>query len=209
MISLGKWLNRIYTQRALCTTGQEIGKTYYWNPSDDWDPAGSNAAKYDVRPQSKEDERATGFARLGEIAINVLEQQPLVTDMEPELEDAQFWLPIWNRKYKAHQGKVLLSIQCVPFESVERLPAGSGRKKPNSNPELPKPVGRLSLKLNPFSMLRDIMGDKYYGRTCCCLFMILFIVIAYYMVPVIFANFITDSVAEGVEDATNAGNDNQ
>ena len=45
---------------------------------------------------------------------------------DPDLENNKFWLPVLS-KGEPH-GQVLLSIQLIPSEHVERLPAGDGRK---------------------------------------------------------------------------------
>ena len=50
---------------------------------------------------------------------------------------------------------LLMSVQLVPLQEVEKLPAGFGRSAPNSNPTLPKPTGRLKFSWNPCRMMCD------------------------------------------------------
>ena len=50
-------------------------------------------------------------------------------------------------------GRVQVSIELVPLPMVEIYAAGPGRKEPNQNPVLPKPMGRIAFSLNPCRML--------------------------------------------------------
>jgi hypothetical protein len=90
---------------------------------------------------------------------------------------------------------VLLSIQLVPEEQIKALPAGKGRSSPNTNPELPKPVGRLQFTLNPFKMMLQMVGPKYCNKLkkvfCCCFCTIFCVLLVYYMFPVVLGNWIT------------------
>ena len=74
------------------------------------------------------------------------------------------------------------------------LPAGPGRSDPNTNPTLPKPVGRLRFTLNPFVMMFRLLGPKLCRRISCVLCSFLCVLVLYYMVPVIFANVVTGNV---------------
>jgi len=58
-------------------------------------------------------------------------------------------------------GEVLLSIELLPGDIAEKIPAGLGRSEPNANPELPLPEGRLDpLKmLNPFYAIQACVGS--------------------------------------------------
>lgn len=97
-----------------------------------------------------------------------------------------------------HQGQVMLSIQLVPIDDVERSPAGHGRSEPNSNPPLPKPTGRLTFSLNPCKLLTDVVGAKYIRRVrrvlgcfCCVLLLVL---ILYYTLPVVFGDLVCNNL---------------
>jgi len=192
-ISLARWLKQIYTRRTLSASAKKSSATYYWSPHDAWDPKGGPEKR--PRTQQEEESRIPGLGRLRELAASIIEQQPLLEEEDPELEAAKFWLPVRKRGKNAQQGKVLLSIQLVPAEEAERLPAGKGRREPNTNPTLPKPVGRLKFTLNPFKMLSRLVGPKYCKKLmgyCCCLFcVVLTVLLVYYMTPVVFGNVIT------------------
>jgi hypothetical protein len=56
------------------------------------------------------------------------------------------WLPLTRRKDGADVetvGELLVSIELLPNALAQTLEAGSGRSEPNTNPELPPPVGRF------------------------------------------------------------------
>jgi len=192
-ISLAKWLKQIYTRRTLSTTAKQSNVPYYWNVHDAWDAKGGP----ETRPKTQQEEasKIPGLGRLKELAASIIEQQPLLEEEDPDLEAAKFWLPVRKRNKNTHQGKVLLSIQLVPIEEVDKLPAGKGRREPNTNPTLPKPVGRLKFTLNPFKMLSRLVGPKYcrklMGYCCCLLCIVVTVLLIYYMTPVIFGNVIT------------------
>ena len=127
------------------------------------------------------------------IATVPIELQPLLEEEDPELEAAKFWLKI--RTKGKDVGRLLLSIQLVPVEDVKKFPAGKGRSEPNTNPTLPKPVGRLTFTLNPFTMLSQLIGPEYcwkLKKICCCFFCTLIsVLLIYYMFPVVFGNALT------------------
>ena len=99
------------------------------------------------------------------------------------------------RKAKGHRGKLLVSVQLVPDDLVPHLPAGRGRSDPNTNPTLPKPVGRLQFTLNPFKMLRQLIGPAWCWKLKKLCYMLFCIVVTalliYYMFPVVFGNILT------------------
>ena len=82
-----------------------------------------------------------------------------------------------------------------------RAPAGRGRGEPNTNPTLPKPVGRLKFSLNPFRMLARLIGPKYcrrLQRLCCgTICLVVAVLLIYYMLPVIMSNIITAPITGG------------
>ena len=210
-IDLSKWLKRLYMRRAMGKS--DAGHhPLYWSVDEMRDQihkGGYDAAKGDkqfapMHASDASDEDKGGVSgKLAAVLTDVIkpiieqiiEQQPLISEDDPELEASKFYLPMrtTDNKYKLkHQGKVLLSIQLVPLDKVERYPCGFGRDEPNVNPKLPAPVGRLEFSLNPFKMLYRLIGPKYFNQlagTCCCIFcVILCILLAYYTVPVIFGN---------------------
>ena len=195
-ISLAKWLKQIYTRRAMSANSKGKGAVY-WFAKDNWDLRGGPAA----RPKTDEEEntsRIPGLTKMKNFVSGLIESQPLLGDDDPDLEAAKFWLPVQARGKDKHQGKLLLSIQLVPIEEVEKLAAGRGRSEPNTNPVLPKPVGRLSFTLNPFKMMFRLIGPKYCRKLqgiCCCLCCIMIgALMVYYMFPVVFANLLTGNV---------------
>ena len=194
-IPLAKWLKQTYMRRVLAAAGQG-GATkgpVYWSPKFDWEGTKGEA------PKLATEEKKAGFGRLSEIATGIVEQQPLLDNEDPELEASKFWFDMRNKdKPGTSRGKILLSVQLVPVDNVEQLPAGKGRAEPNKNPVLPKPVGRLQFSLNPFKMLFRLIGPAYFKKlqkVCCCVICtLLSALIIYYMFPVVLGNVVTGNV---------------
>jgi hypothetical protein len=73
---------------------------------------------------------------------------------------------------KKKGGKVLMSIEIVPEQLAKQQNLGLGRRSPNQDPFCPRPTGRMTFSLNPFSMLRQLMGDGLFMKSlcllCCC-----------------------------------------
>jgi len=77
------------------------------------------------------------------------------------------------------QGMLRISLEVLPQELADELVAGEGRADPNANPFLPPPEGRFELSMNPFSIVRQLLGDKLCAKICmliCCVFCISFCV---------------------------------
>jgi hypothetical protein len=95
-------------------------------------------------------------------------------------EDAQ-WIPMFrydpNKHKKVSGGAMLVSMELVPVDLVKTFAAGKGRSAPNA---LPAPTGRISLSLNPFRMIYQIMGPYLYHRICFCLATLLAGFLGYY-----------------------------
>ena len=107
------------------------------------------------------------------------------------VEKAKLWVPLYNATIDEkgqffQRGKLLVSIQLVPEEDKEKLPAGWGRSEPNSNPFLPKPPGRLQFTLNPISLSRQFLGPKLCRKLLRFICYILSLYILFHVLPVIF-----------------------
>lgn len=63
----------------------------------------------------------------------------------------------------------------MPLEIAEASPVGLGRSEPNTAPFLPPPAGRLSIGMDPCSILCALFAE-YPGVVCCicccCCFML-------------------------------------
>jgi len=76
------------------------------------------------------------------------------------------------------QGKLLVSVEILPSELVDRRKNGDGRDEPNSFPLLPPPEGRVDftkMMMNPFYALQTCLGDslaKECGAGCFCVLLI-------------------------------------
>lgn len=84
----------------------------------------------------------------------------------------RFWLDMLHPSYDGIQGKLQFSLEIMPKEAADALPAGVGRSSPNTNPFLPEPDGRFQWSLNPFTILRQLLGDQCLMKLCgvlCCI----------------------------------------
>jgi hypothetical protein len=80
---------------------------------------------------------------------------------------------------KVPGGKVRMTIEVVPEQLAKQQKLGLGRRTPNHDPFCPKPTGRMTFSLNPFSMLRQLMGDGLLLKglcLCCCLLLTMIII---------------------------------
>ena len=165
-----------------------------------WEPASS------LKRQC--DEEGSGLSSLSEVAESFFTGgQSLLIEGDQELEKAKFWLPLVRTKGedgerpKGYDGKnppeLLLSVQLVPECRLPELEAGSGRSEPNTNPVLPKPVGRLQFTINPFAMCFRLLGPRLCNRLMRVFCLLLCILMLYYMLPVVFTNVLTVPVLSG------------
>jgi len=102
----------------------------------------------------------------------ILRKLWLYRETKPKLilrKDAtkRFWLDMRHSEYEGPQGRIQVSMELLTSEEASKFPAGTGRSDPNMNPFLPPPEGRLMWTLNPFSMLRQLLGDKLCAKICC------------------------------------------
>ena len=155
------------------------------------------------------------FARMGvvkekikEVVESLTSGSPPLNAGDPGLDGARFWAPLKCRNEKGEYltdkngkekaARILLSIQLVPQSQVAVLPASAGDHsgEHNKNPELPKPVGRLTFSLNPFTMFAQLFGDQVAGdclRMCCCLIcIVLSVVLGFFMFPAVLGNVVTE-----------------
>jgi len=118
-------------------------------------------------------------------------------EVDPIVEHAKLWVPLETPEAE-FAGKLLVSVQLMPKNKVDKLEAGEGREEPNKNPELPKPVGRLFFTLNPFSICYQFLGPQNCRALQRCLLKIfcalLCAMLLYSLTPVVMGNLITDVI---------------
>lgn len=125
-------------------------------------------------------------------------------DMEWHDEES-FWLPLSAKNDKGvleNNGYVRVRIDVVPAEYAVKNPVGSAREDPNIEPYLPPPVGRMTFSLNPCAMYKQLVGPAARRKICiwlcavvCC---VLFVLIAYYVVPVVIGNTISNWLSSAI-----------
>ena len=92
-------------------------------------------------------------------------------------------------------GKLTVSIELLPLQVANALPAGLGREAPNTNPHLPEPPGRIDWSLFlPLEMCYEILGDNI------CKKLLLITVLAalasaiYFLAPMIISQIVANKV---------------
>jgi hypothetical protein len=137
--------------------------------------SGDNKAVEDDRTQRQAAQETVSVVR-----------EKLGVPKHPQAENAA-WLPIYQMYGKDDEGnkvmlrspeyvgKVLLSVELLPMDVAEAVPAGLGRSDPNINPTLPPPAGRVHFSLNPFYLGYECLGPRMFGNCllCCCLVLLL------------------------------------
>lgn len=108
----------------------------------------------------------------------------------------RFWLDMLHPGFDGVQGKLMFSLEVMPKGVAEKLPAGVGRSDPNSNPYLPDPDGRFQWSLNPFTIIRQLLGDRCMGKVCGLLCCVAIVFILLFKIPDLF----TSAAAEFVSD---------
>ena len=174
----------------------------YWYPfEEDWNTQQQDADAKILSDQQMR-EKLTPFSSLLDAAEEVLSRESLLAyEGDNDLEQAKFWLPLRRPQRETAKlresdargrvPKLLLSVQLVPQDEVERLPAGFGRSVPNSNPTLPKPTGRLKFTLNPVMMLYQLLGPKLCARLSGAVCCVLCVLLLWYLIPIVMGNVIT------------------
>eukprot|EP00485_Elphidium_margaritaceum_P004276 CAMPEP_0202695866 /NCGR_PEP_ID=MMETSP1385-20130828/9321_1 /ASSEMBLY_ACC=CAM_ASM_000861 /TAXON_ID=933848 /ORGANISM="Elphidium margaritaceum" /LENGTH=1764 /DNA_ID=CAMNT_0049351945 /DNA_START=35 /DNA_END=5329 /DNA_ORIENTATION=- len=110
-------------------------------------------------------------------------------------QEKRFWLNMMHTKWPGEvQGKLQVSMELMTSEEAVKFPAGLGRGDPNMNPYLPEPEGRFRFSLNPFAMLKQLLGDKLFYKLCggiCC---IACLAIAIFFGPQLFITFMSNLI---------------
>jgi hypothetical protein len=108
----------------------------------------------------------------------------------PELPENSAWLKCTRLNHETGKyqktGMILASVEIVPRFVVEQRKNGLGRGQPNEFPVLPAPEGRLKLRalLNPFTLLREILGPKACVSVCCLFCFVIFGILVWQLGPV-------------------------
>lgn len=79
-------------------------------------------------------------------------------------------------------GQVMITVELIPKEQADASMVGHGRSEPNTNPNLPPPMGRLSIGLDPCSILWALLTEFPGAVLCCCCCCCLITLLALFMV---------------------------
>ena len=106
--------------------------------------------------------------------------------------EEKFWVPLSRYdstlKQTKEAGKVLISVYILPKELADKQPLGTGRENVNSEPYCPEPEGRIEFSINPFTMLGQLIPEKFRRKIYCIICSIFCIILVIYMAPMIISN---------------------
>lgn len=123
------------------------------------------------------------------LRVNPGEEEPLKF-IEKERDgnlDNTFYLTAFHPEDPEHKKPIYiyLDLRVVPQSFAEMNKVGAARGEPNVEPQLPAPVGRFKLSLNPISMLNQLCGPSLRRKIWCCICCLLCCVIIYYVFPLL------------------------
>ena len=116
-------------------------------------------------------------------------------DLSSEIDfinDTTFTLTTMDKKNK--KIKISLNLNLVTGTDATSNPLGEARNDKNMDPYLGPPVGRLSMSLNPFNMLSQLMGPALWNRVKASLCLILCLVVCIGTLPMVVSNLETEVV---------------
>lgn len=116
-------------------------------------------------------------------------ETPFVFDKD---DNSKFYLTTFSPAdpEKKKPIKIALDLRCVPREYADMNKVGAARGDPNVEPNLPPPEGRITLSLNPFKMLNQLIGAGLRCKIYCCCCCLLVLILIYLLFP-LFASFKT------------------
>jgi hypothetical protein len=95
------------------------------------------------------------------------------------------------------RGLSQISVSVVPKHLAEHHhAAGHGQSKPNQNPYLPPPVGRLKWSFNPCTLIINLFGPVY-GSVLLCLSVLGIVFTVYWYFSIIIAPFASIKTLHG------------
>jgi len=118
-------------------------------------------------------------------------------DLEFHEDGQSFWVKMMAKNDKGQMecnGSVRIQIDVLPRKDADDNRVGEAREEPNCNPYLPLPVGRMSLSLNPFKMLEQMVGPGFRRKLYTFLCIALCCTICIMMIPMIFSNVATSVI---------------
>lgn len=91
-------------------------------------------------------------------------------------------------------GKLRLQIDVLPKAEADKNKVGEAQSEPNVNPFLPKPENRMTLSLNPFEMIRQLLGPQFRRMGYTVIFSLLCIALCIFLAPMILSDLITSMI---------------
>ena len=184
-LNLGPWFKRTYRRKA---------KRPIYLDVDALDGENRDGEKKRAADRIAVPAKSSGLdlMNLSEVAESLVSDKSALLDfneVDEELEAAKFWLKLKNSDGK-FGGELLVSVELVPKSELESRPAGHGRSDPNTNPVLPKPVGRLSFTFNPFALCFRLLGPKLCRQACAASCCIIYVVLLFWLVPAFLGNLL-------------------
>lgn len=145
---------------------------------------GSGSGGDDMKDESKKATQEDEAKASEDNAKDLLDQIKSYLGIGEIAEDAE-WFKLSYHDHEANRiedrGELALSVEIVPWEEAENRKVGFGRDEPNTNPYLPPPMGRMQFSVNPFTMIKELLGPAVLYKILCCLCVILILVITLFL----------------------------
>ena len=184
-LNLGPWFKRTYRRKASRPIYLDVDAL----DGEGWDGEKKRAADRIAVPAQSV---GLDLRNLSEVAESLVSDKSALLELkapDEELEAAKFWLTL-KKPDGTFSGELLVSVELVPAAELEARPAGHGRSDPNTNPVLPKPVGRLAFTFNPFALCFRLLGPKLCRQLCAASCCIIYVVLLFWLVPAFLGNLL-------------------
>jgi hypothetical protein len=135
-------------------------------------------AELDAAEEAKQHKEKGDSSEMTELINDVKEMTGLYPAIVPK-----------NSKYLKTQrdgkpmGEVCVSMEVVPMDIADQAKLGHGRNAPNHSPFMPPPSGRLQFSLNPFTMIKELVGPAICFKFMCCLLCVAFVCLMIFAGP--------------------------
>ena len=121
---------------------------------------------------------------------------PNYTNLTFHSDGQSFWVNLASKEKGqiVVNGKLRIQIEVLPKAEAEKNKVGEAQSEPNVSPFLPKPEGRITLSLNPFDMIKQLVGPAFRraGYAIICSFICVALCIA--MAPMILSNLFSSAI---------------
>ena len=122
---------------------------------------------------------------------------PNYTNLTFDNDGQSFWVNLLNKNEKGEleiNGRLRIQIDVLPKVEAEKNKVGEAQSEPNVNPFLPQPEGRMTLSLNPFKMIAQLIGPQFRRMGYTIILTICCIALCVMMAPLLLSNLFSSII---------------